>query len=355
MFSGSDMNSSARIIIIKTEPRIDVLRATSILKPLKNRFPAAEISWITSRRNRVLLKDNPVIDRLFFIEDGQTVAVALSNSYSLALNLDSGFSPASLMHLIEADEKHGFTADKNGKITLMDETAAPLWKYEDSPLKFADVCGITYQAAVMRACGIEAAEVGEMIFNIPEECLLFARDFAAEYRIDPESRPVVSICFGVNPHLPLKYYPARQASFLAEALYEDYGAAVIMLSGPREQELLERAILQSPPGVINGGWEVSLARFGALLNLSRLVIAPDCLGLQIALALGKNVLVLLGASPQSQFELYGRGEVLTSPLECAPCGGEIECPDGAECLRAIPPDEIFQAAKSLIASGQTAR
>jgi len=44
-----------RILIIKTEPRIDLLRATALLPPLKQR-PGAHITWITSQQNTIILR-----------------------------------------------------------------------------------------------------------------------------------------------------------------------------------------------------------------------------------------------------------------------------------------------------------
>ena len=63
------MSATPQIIIIKTEPRIDILRATSLLEPLREQYPGCSITWVTSRRNGLLLKENLFIERLLFAED----------------------------------------------------------------------------------------------------------------------------------------------------------------------------------------------------------------------------------------------------------------------------------------------
>ncbi len=342
------MQPAQSIIVIKTEPRIDILRAASILDPLKRLNPGAEITFVTSRRNRILLQRNPMIDRLLFIEDGGTIATALNRRFRLALNFDKELEPSCLMNLIDAERKCGFTAAAEGGAHPIDIEAEPLWRYETSPLEFSREYGLTYQAGLMHCCSLDTEPAGEMVFIPSDQNREYASRFAVENRIDPEDKPVVVFYFGINPGFPPQYYPAKKASFAAEYLMERMDAAVILLAGPREQALLERAVLQSPPGVINGGWETSLDRCAALLELAHLVIAPDTLCLQLALALEKKAVALLGASHEGQFEFYGRGAALVSTLECAPCGGEIECPEDANCLNEISPEDVFQTAKSLL-------
>ena len=58
-----------RILIIKLAAIGDVLRTTSILPPLENKYPQSEITWITKANAVPLLKDNPEVDRVFTVED----------------------------------------------------------------------------------------------------------------------------------------------------------------------------------------------------------------------------------------------------------------------------------------------
>ena len=52
-----------RILIIKLDAIGDVLRTTSILKPLKQKYPRAEVTWLTRRASLDLLLNNPFVEK----------------------------------------------------------------------------------------------------------------------------------------------------------------------------------------------------------------------------------------------------------------------------------------------------
>ena len=56
------------ILIIKLGAIGDVLRTTSLAPALKEKYPQAKIDWVTKENAFQMLKSNPHIDNIFFIE-----------------------------------------------------------------------------------------------------------------------------------------------------------------------------------------------------------------------------------------------------------------------------------------------
>lgn len=341
------MNNPRQIIIIKTEPRIDVLRATSVLQPLKNRHPNANIVWVTSRRNRLILETNDLIDELLCIEDASTISAALNRTFQALYSFDINPGTADLANLINAEAKFGFHIDSQGNTLLFNDSASALQLYEEALSNIQVESPVTYQTAVMEAAGFDSTAMGEMVFNPKPEAKAFAERFAADNQIHPGDKPVVIIYLGFNPARPPEYYPPRLVSFLSEYLLERLDAEVVLLGGMRERNIYQSYFVQCPPGVHDGGCENSFHRLTGLLDMADLIIASDSLGLHIALALGKKAAALLGSAAPGAIELYGRGTGLSVSMN----NRQILQADLAkyyQALSAIPPEEVYNAVESLL-------
>ena len=60
---------SFKILIIKLDAVGDVLRTTSILKPLKEKYPDCYIEWCTRQNASEIFKNNSLIDEVITIEN----------------------------------------------------------------------------------------------------------------------------------------------------------------------------------------------------------------------------------------------------------------------------------------------
>jgi len=73
------------ILIIKLGAIGDVIRTTSILPGLKEKFKDCKIDWITKKESFDILKNNDLIDKTFLIEDSDETK---NKEYDLVINLD---------------------------------------------------------------------------------------------------------------------------------------------------------------------------------------------------------------------------------------------------------------------------
>ena len=77
------------------------------------------------------------------------------------------------------------------------------------------------------------------------------------------------------------------------------------------------------------------------MDICDLVISGDSLGMHMAIALKKYIIVWFGLSCAAEIELYGRGEkLIPEGLECSPCWKKV-CPFNLECIDMIDLNKII--------------
>src|SRR4030065_1000671 len=74
-----------KILIIKLDAVGDVLRTTSILKPLKNKYTDSYIIWCTRQNSRELFKDNPLVDEVMTVEEDALFRIN-AEEYDIVIN-----------------------------------------------------------------------------------------------------------------------------------------------------------------------------------------------------------------------------------------------------------------------------
>ncbi len=59
---------SYKILIVKLDAIGDVLRTTSILKPIKKKYPDSYITWCTRESSKQLFSNNRLVDEIIIVE-----------------------------------------------------------------------------------------------------------------------------------------------------------------------------------------------------------------------------------------------------------------------------------------------
>jgi len=77
-----------KLLIIKLGAIGDVIRTTSILPGLKEKYKDCKIDWVTKKESFDVLKNNNMINKVFLIEN--TDDEIKNNEYDLLISLDDG-------------------------------------------------------------------------------------------------------------------------------------------------------------------------------------------------------------------------------------------------------------------------
>ena len=71
--------------------------------------------------------------------------------------------------------------------------------------------------------------------------------------------------------------------------------------------------------------------------------------MHLAIGHGKKVLALFGPTCPQEIDLYNRGEIIVSPIECAPCYRKT-CDIEEHCMIRISAENVIEKATRLVES-----
>jgi ADP-heptose:LPS heptosyltransferase len=325
------------ILLIRYSALGDVVLATSVIEPLRRRFPGARIEWVTSPAAAPLLAGLPGIAEVHRLgRQGADAPVALARRlrgrFDLAIDLQEKVKSRYLA-MVAAPRRLYFHRRTFG------EALGAIFGV-DRPLTRAHATEL--YAEVLRPLGVEGA--GRIGIAVPEPARARARELLA-----PARRPLVGIAPGAT-WATKRWAPERFAA-LADALHEA-GHGLVLVAGPGDAAAAGafRAALRSPLEADLTSLPVD-ALAAALAEL-KLLVACDSGPVHLAAAQGVPALVLFGPTSTVRWAPPPPGRALSLRLECQPCsnhGGE-RCPLGHhDCMGRLEVGTVLAAARELLA------
>jgi len=332
-----------QILIIKLGAIGDVLRTSSILKPLKNKYKPCSITWITKKESLDLLGNNPFIDELVDINNRK---ILLNKKYDLVISLDDDYETCELASKLKKEVLVGSFLDENNNKTYAKSSA--LWfdmgllgGPDRDDLKKANKR--TYQSILFEILGIKDNDEGPKLV-LTKKDLEFGSLFAKKNGIKKEDL-VIGINTSAGERWELKRLSEEKTIELIDRLNKETKAKLILLGGPEEKERNERILKKTH--IIDAGCNNSLREFSSIVNLCSLIITSDSLSLHIALALNKKVVVFFGPTSANEIELYGLGKKVLPRGEFL-CFYKKKCQHERNCGDLIRVGDIIKATKALI-------
>ncbi|MBI5483419.1 MAG: glycosyltransferase family 9 protein [Deltaproteobacteria bacterium] len=291
---------------ISTVPSLgDVLRTTVILHP----FKGDNVTWLVDEGAYPLLKNNPYINRILTY-DLSSVLQLQRERYDTVINLEKGPGICALADSINAWRRYGFRFDEQSGTALAYDGCEWLFNLcSDKNLKKTHPA--SWQESLLKIIG--ASWEGQ--------------EYLLGYH--PATREVHDVGFNwaVGSKWPNKGWPGRHWEELKT-----------LLQGERSCSMQQ--------GMDN------LNLYMDWINSCRLLVTNDSLGLHIALALKKKVVVLYGPTNPNETWFYGRGELLFPDVEydCIPCLGPV-CSRNTCCMEFISPHAVKERIDRLLSAG----
>ncbi len=333
-----------RILIIKLDAIGDVLRTTSILPGLKEKYPYSQITWITKSESTPLFFNNPYVDRVF--ELSQAHFILATDKFDLVINLDASPLSSRLATIAKGEEKLGFAYHEKGYVYPINPEAVDWFQmgiFDDIKKKNQK----TYQQIALEICRLPLSSNYELILNLTEEERRFAREFAQKHQLNRS--PIIGFNTGAGRRWENKKWTVDGYLALAKMLIKKIDGCKILIYGGQEEEERNNYLKRMLPELIDTGCNNSLREFAALVDLSDILVTGDTLAMHIAIALKKKVIVLFGPTSHSEIELYGRGRKIFPNLDCI-CCYRTNCNFSPNCMESITPTQVFEAIISCLDS-----
>ena len=331
-----------RILIIKLEAIGDVLRTTSILHGLKEKYPKSEITWISGKSAVPLFENNKLVDRIFAYESTETILHAMIEEFDIVINLDSAPDSAVLASTVKGKEKIGYGFDTRGNVFPFNSEAIPwleMGAFDDVKKKNAR----SFQDLMLDICRLKTTKK-DIIIELSEEELKFAHSFAEKFALDYHSLKI-GMNTGASGRWQFKQWTLEGFEKLIELLLERTHASILLYGGPAEKERNEHLSKLHPTRVVNTGTDNSLRQFFALVTLCDIFLTGDTLALHVATALKKKVIALFGPTSAAEIDSYdGQIVKVQANLDCLVCY-KPRCDFNPNCMNSITPEQIFSLIK----------
>ncbi len=335
-----------QILIIKLGAMGDVLRMTSILKPLKKKYPNAHITWVTKKSSVELLESNSLVDKIVLIGDALKGRFK-GKEFDLVVSFDDEREACSLASQVKSKKLVGAYL-KNGKQTYTEDPApwfdmgliSKYGKAEADKRKAANKK--TYQDIHFSMLGLKNPQNYPPILILNENEEKSAKDFVKKHGVGKNDK-VIGLNTGAGGRWQDKRLSVEQTVKLIEKISKEKRVKLLLFGGPDEEARNKEIIKKSKMPVIDAGCHNPIREFAALVDLCSVVVTSDSLAMHIAIALGKNVVAFFYPTSAAEIELYGKG--IKTVAE-----GRSYCSYQAVCTH--PPkwdvDKIADAAISLL-------
>jgi heptosyltransferase II len=314
------------ILLIRYSALGDVVLATSLVAPLREKYPGARIEWVTSAPYAGLLEG--VVDRVipFSRNDGASRATVLhevKGRFDLAIDLQnklwsirvSRAAAPKRLRFVRRTALQALGSLVGRDVILDDAPAAELYA------KAAQVVAGPLQVALSDAARARAASL------LPEGNWVAVAPGAA---------------------WETKRWPAERLGEVAAALKGD-GYRIALVGGPMDGGLLETVRARCAPEVDLSA--ESLPVLAAALQRVKLLIGNDSGLVHVATAMGRPALALFGPTSVKRWGPRPPGAALSLGLSCSPCsnhGGKV-CPLGHhDCLQKLDAATVLAKARALL-------
>lgn len=284
-----------KLLIVKLGAIGDIIHALPTLAAIRAARPDVDVSWVAESRSAEILRGNPLIDNLLeidtyklrgepieriLIEAGRQINGLRKFEYEIALDLQGLIKSAVIARMSGADHRWGFARsslrEPASRIFLTDTVEIP------------ENTHIVRKNLKLAEQALEFVAYGEPLFPISTD-VNHADEAESVMRRSGGPFAILNPAGG----WPTKLWPAENFGQLADELWNEMGLRSVVVSGPNEHELGERAVGASHSGSVIRA-EPSLKGFYELAKMAAVYVGGDTGPTHLAIAAGTPIVGIFG-------------------------------------------------------------
>jgi len=328
-----------KIIIIKLDAMGDVLRTTSILPSLKKKYPDSCIYWITKERSFPVLKDNLLIDEIYF--DSEDITHLFNEEFDIAINLDSGVESCTIMNNIIAGEKSGYELINNKPYPANEP--ANQWYLMGIDDNFKKKNNKTYHRLIHEICSLPY-ENSKPFLGIGSDVKKRAAEIKKSFGIDRYTGFFL-VNLGGGNRWQYKKWTAEGYTELINRLSQNPGECVGIIAGDEDREFYNRIenTIAKNDNIIKFGCDNTVEDFISIITLTDKIFTSDSLAFHIATALDKYVVVITGPTSNTELDVFGSGRIIVSKEVDCLCCYLNKCDKTVTCMNTVSVPQVYEA------------
>lgn len=331
-----------KILFIKFWGIGSIILSEPALRWLRQRYPEAEIHYLTFAHNRGLFELIPWVQRVHTLPFSNPIAVLLRTLYlrrtlrrqRFDLVLDAEFFAnysTLLARSLGAARLTGFVREGGVKGSILD-------------------IGVPFAGGLHTAAQfLNLVQMGASSADLPAYPRLHLKGNGYNGRRSPE-RPYIVMNVNASPLAVERRWPREQFVRLARALLRDGRFDLVLIGSSREQRYVtavEEAVA-APARVRNLAGRQTLVELAHLLQGASLLISNDSGPVHMAAALQVPVVAFYGPeTPVRYGPLVSKKLVFYRNLWCSPCmtvdnAKTVNCINRLACIKEIDTDEVVR-------------
>jgi ADP-heptose:LPS heptosyltransferase len=331
------------ILIIKLDAIGDVLRTTSILHALKEKYPDSFIVWLTKENAKDIFRLNPLVDEVKTVESPNLTSDLSLINFDLIINLDPSHVSSSLASIAKSESRIGFGLNGKGKVFPFN-TEAEEWFEMGAFDSFKAKNTKTYQQIIHEICSLDYKK-GKIIFNLSEDEIKTGRKFY-EFRSLSKFDKIIGINAGASNRWQFKKWRKEGYISLIKQLSKEYNCAFLLFGGKNETEL-NKELMKAAKNIFDTGSGNTLRELASYINLVDVLITGDTLALHIAAALEKQVVCIFGPTSCAEIEDYGIVTKVVPEMDCLVCYKNT-CDFKPNCMELVTGEMIYNTVKTIL-------
>jgi len=353
-----------KILLVRLRLIGDVVFTTPVIRAVRRRFPAAEITYLVEPSAAPVVEHNPHLDHVLIvphtrgwqrIKDDVRLGFALRASrFDIAIDLHGGPRSAWLTWSTQAEVRVGY--DVPGRTWMYTHVA-------HRPRELRARHSVENQWDLLTAldpafAGSPAPDTDRVEMTVDDATRASASHRLTSLDVPDDARIVV---LHVSAGNPFRRWPEAAFAELASRLATGNERRwVLITGGPSDREAAARVLTEArrqagakSPRILDGeGW--SLAELRALMERAALFVGGDSGPLHVAATSDVPVVGLYGPTLAERSAPWRRREVPTvsidaGTLPCRPCDQRVCAPGDFRCLTGIPAARVIDAAEELLA------
>jgi heptosyltransferase-2 len=323
-----------RILIVHLGALGAVLRSTSLLRSIHEKYHGSHITWITDAPAHHLLANNPLIDRILTSDlNGLLTLSALE--FDVAFVIDKSLKAVGILKHTKIKKTFGFRAESvTGAIVPATEAAFPLWELGLSNHKKFFVNKKSEVQLVLEALELSGTQT-EYVLQMTENEL--KKSLERRRLWSPQGKMLVGLNTGCSPVIPYKKLSVDMHRKLIVYLKQN-NFEVVLLGGPEDTDRNEQ--IAHDLEVFSSPTEQGIRDGLVSMQACDIVVTGDSLGMHMAISLKKWVVAWFGPTCAHEIELYNRGVHVLTKAACSPCWKRT-CHNSHMCYDQVDINELI--------------
>ena len=338
-------------LIIRLSSLGDIIHTLPALAALRKHFPQARIGWVVESKGSQILEWVSGLDRIFVLPTSQrkrTGSLLKTAWAGFFKTLRQAIRPRGKALDFQGLIKSGLLAFLSGARTRLGFSRPNLrepqaaWFYTQTLPPFAESAHvIDKNLRLLRLVGV-TEPLRE--FPLTVEAKVKEKIKTILSRLQPGIK-LPFLVANVGAAWPTKRWPASHwIDYLRKIKASGRFSPFLLWGTPEERQLAEEISGESGVPVLP---YLTIKEVMALIDSADLLVSGDTFALQVAAALEKPAVGLFGpTNPQRNGPWHKASRVAVTPLECRNCYAR-SCRE-ANCLRAIPPEEVWRLTLELV-------